>query len=183
MTSPWPDNVRPFADVHPRNRDEVEPFADLGSEPHRSQVRIALRLAATESDRLLHVPRLGWHVWDGARWAFDTGDRHAKQAVIRGIKQARIDAAGLRSTKERDDLWSDAKSCETATGVRGVLEIAAALPNLSALAPDLDTDPYLLNTPRETLDLRTGAVHPCTPGDRLTKAAGCAFDAASSSAS
>ena len=181
MTSPWLDNVRPFADVHPRNRDEVESSADLSSEPHRSQVRIALRLAGEESDRLLHVPGLGWHRWDGARWAPDTGDRHAKQAVLRSIKQARFDAARMRSTKDRDDLWSDAKSCETATGVRGVLEIAAALPHLSTLAPDLDTDPYLLNTPGGTLDLRTGTAHPCSPGDRLTKATGCVFDSAASS--
>ena len=181
MTSPWPDNVRPFADVRSRMADAAEPGLDLDSEPHRSQVRFALRLAAAEVDRLLHVPGLGWHAWDGARWAADTGDRHAKQAVIRAVRQARLDAARMRSNKDRDDLWCDAKSCETATGVRGVLEIAAALPPLSALAPELDQGVSLLNTPRETLDLRTGAVRPCDPKDRLTKATGCVYDPDASS--
>jgi putative DNA primase/helicase len=181
MASPWPDNVRPFTDIRQDTADEDEAGLDLDSEPHRSQVRMALRLAAAEVDRLLHVPGLGWHAWDGARWAPDTGDRHAKQAVIRAVKQARLDAARMRSNKERDDLWSDAKSCETATGVRGVLEIAAALPPLSALAHELDQGAYLLNTPRQTLDLRTGSVHPCNPQDRLTKATGCVYDAEASS--
>ena len=181
MASPWPDNVRPFAERRPPALDSDEPGLDLDSEPHRSQVRMALRLAATEVDRLLHVPGLGWHAWDGARWAADTGDRHAKQAVIRAVKQARLDAAGLPSKNERDELWSDAKSCETATGVRGVLELAAALPPLSALAPELDQGAYLLNTPRETLDLHTGGVHPCDPQDRLTKTTGCAYDPEASS--
>jgi len=180
MTARWPDNVRPFADVRPPDDEPDDPL-NLAPEPHRSQVRIALRLAAAETNRLLHVPGLGWHAWDGSRWAADTGDRHAKQAVIRTVRNTRVEAARMRITKERDDLWSDAKSCETATGVRGVLEIAAALPPLSALPEDLDTGPYRLNTPRETLDLRTAATQPCDPRDRLTKATGCVFDPDASS--
>ena len=184
MTSPWPDNVRAFADVRPQiPDDDAVHDLDLDSEPHRSQVRMALRLAGAEVNRLLHVPGLGWHVWDGARWAADTGDRHAKQAVIRAVKLARMDAARMHSNKDRDELWSDAKACETATGVRGVLDIAAALPPLSTLAPELDRGAYLLNTPRETLDLRTGDVRPCDPRDRLTKATGCVFDPEASSES
>lgn len=181
MASPWPDNVRPFSERRPEHVRDADVDPALDSEPHRSQVRMALRLAAAEVGRLLHVPGLGWHAWDGSRWAADTGDRHAKQAVIRALKHARLEAARKPSKQERDELWSDAKSCETATGVRGVLEIAAALPPLSALAAELDQGAYLLNTPRETLDLRTGALHECDPRDRLTKATGCHYDPDASS--
>ena len=52
---------------------------------------------------------------------------------------------------------------------------------VGACADELDQGAYLLNTPRETLDLRTGAIPPCDPRDRLTKATGCVFDPEASS--
>jgi len=150
--------------------------AGLSPEVHRCQLRIALRLAAAEKGRLLHVPGLGWHGWDGCRWAVDPGDRVAKQSVIRAVRNARLEASSMRSTQDRNDPWRDAKSCETATGVRGVLELGAALPNLSALSTELDVDPHLLNTPAGTLDLSTGRTYPCSPTDLLTKVTGCPYE-------
>jgi putative DNA primase/helicase len=82
----------------------------------------------------------------------------------------------MRSKQDREDLWRDAKSCETSTGVRGVLELGAALPNLSALSSELDVNPHLLNTPAGTLDLSTGRTRPCLPGDLLTKVTGCPYE-------
>jgi len=61
-------------------------------------------------------------------------------------------------------------------GVRGVLELGAALPELSALPTELDVDPHLFNTPGGTLDLSTGRTHPCWPGDFLTKVTGCPYE-------
>jgi putative DNA primase/helicase len=82
----------------------------------------------------------------------------------------------MRSTRDREDLWRDAKSCETSAGVRGVLELGAALPELSALSGELDVNPHLLNIPGGTLDLATGRTHPCSPGDLLTKVTGCPYE-------
>ncbi len=87
----------------------------------------------------------------------------------------------MRSAQDRADLWRDAKSCETSAGVRGVLELGAALPELSALATELDVNPYLLNTPGGTLDLSTGMTHPCSPGELLTKVTGCPYEPGASS--
>src|SRR5688500_11143413 len=51
------------------------------SKQHTGQVRMAYRLRAAYQDRLLHVHGLGWHYWDGTRWAADdTGT--AKRAVL-----------------------------------------------------------------------------------------------------
>ena len=178
MSTSWPPNVRPLpvasADSAGTNTaSDAGTVADLSPEVHRCQLRITLRLAAAEHGRLLHVPGLGWHWWDGCRWAVDPGDRVAKQAVIRTVHHARLQASSMRSAQDRDDLRRDAKSCETAAGVRGVLELGAALPDLSALSTQLDVDPHLLNTPAGTLDLSTGRTHPCSPDDLLTKVTGC----------
>ena len=183
MSSDWPPNVRPLpvasASVQGVCADATtDPgtIAELSAEVHRCQLRITLRLASAEHRRLLHVPGLGWHTWDGSRWAADPGDRIAKQAVIRTVHNARLQASAMRTAQDREDLWRDAKSCETAAGVRGVLELGAALPNLSALSGELDVIPHLLNTPAGTLDLSTGRTHPCSPDDLLTKVTGCAHE-------
>lgn len=47
---------------------------DDGGKPtqvHRGQARIAYRLAERYQDKLLHVAGIGWHSWDGRRWAAD----------------------------------------------------------------------------------------------------------------
>jgi putative DNA primase/helicase len=181
MSSSWPPNVRPLPLASAALDDDGPPedagtVAGLVPEVHRSQLRIALRLAAAEQGQLLHVPGLGWHGWDGCRWAVDPGDRIAKQSAIRAVRNARLEASSMRSAQDREDLWRDAKSCETSTGVRGVLELGAALPDLSALSNELDVDPHLLNTPGGTLNLSTGRTHPCLPGDLLTKVTGCPYE-------
>ena len=181
MSASWPPNVRPVsvANAVVENADAVDDVgtvAGLSPEIHRCQLRIALRLAAAEHGRLLHVPGLGWHGWDSCRWAVDPGDRVARQAVIRAVRSARLEASSMSSAQDREDLWRDAKSCETSTGVRGVLELGAALPALSALSAELDVNPHLLNTPDGTLDLSTGRTHPCLPGDLLTKVTGCPYE-------
>jgi putative DNA primase/helicase len=175
MSSSWGPNVRPLP-VASVTVTDAGTVAGFSSEVHRCQLRIALRLAGAERGRLLHVPGLGWHHWDGCRWALDPGERVAKQAVIRVVRNARLQATSTRSTQDREDLWRDAKSCETATGVRGVLELGAAFPNLSALSTELDADPHLLNTPGGTLNLSTGRTHPCSPGDLLTNVTGCPYE-------
>lgn len=43
-------------------------------EQHRGQARMAYRLAASNAERLMFVRGLGWHTWDGTRWAVDDKD-------------------------------------------------------------------------------------------------------------
>jgi putative DNA primase/helicase len=155
----------------PANTDEV----------HRSHTRMAYRLAGAATGKLLHVPHLGWHYWTGRHWEIDAGERVARRGVVEVIKRARAEAAALDDKQARSDLWADAKQCESAGGVRGVLELGTAMIGLSALADELDSDPYLLNTLSGTLDLRTSELRPADPGDRITKVTGCCYDPAAAS--
>lgn len=138
---------------------------------HSGQVRMAQRLAAAYRDKLLHVHGLGWHCWDGKRWAEDDLGA-AVRAVLDVIKRA------LHESIDDDNkvLGMDARRCESDAGIRGVLGIAAALPGFAATVRDLDADPYLLNAANGTVDLRSMELRPHRPADRITKVTRAAYD-------
>ncbi|MEB3062476.1 DNA primase family protein [[Mycobacterium] zoologicum] len=132
------------------------------SEQHSGQVRMAHRLAHVYRDRLLHVHGIGWHHFGGTRWVYDdTGA--AKRAVLDILRTA------LADSLQDKQLRTDVRKCESASGVNGVLDIAAALKAFAATTRDLDADPYLLNVANGTLDLRTLELRDHHPGDGITK--------------
>ena len=134
----------------------------LGEGSHRGQVRMAYRLAERYAGRLLHVPRIGWHAWDGKRWAKDEKGA-ATRAVLSVLRRA------LSESLADPELRQDVRKCEGASAIRGVLEVAGSLPAFVAAADELDADPFLLNTASGTLDLRTMGLRPADPADRITK--------------
>lgn len=129
---------------------------------HRGHARMAYRLAHRYADQLLHVTGLGWHRWDDKRWALD--DRgFAKRAMLADLRQA------LAESLDDKELRNDVRKCESAAGVAGVLDIAAALTPFASAIPDLDADAHLLNVANGTLDLHTLELRPHRPADRITK--------------
>ncbi|HEY3713870.1 MAG TPA: phage/plasmid primase, P4 family [Jatrophihabitantaceae bacterium] len=137
-------------------------------EQHRGQARMAYRLAAAHGNRLMYVHRVGWHVWDGARWAEDQHGA-AKQAVLEVLRAALGESLGDK------ELRTDVRRCESAAGVAGVLDLAAALEPFAHTVADLDADPYLLNCANGTLDLRTMQLRTQDPADRITKVTRAAY--------
>ncbi|MCV7134419.1 hypothetical protein H7J06_15630 [Mycobacterium hodleri] len=130
---------------------------------------MAYRLAESHADRLLYVSGLGWHMWDGTRWAVDdTGN--AKRAVLEVLRKALAESLFDRR------LQADVRKCESDSGVNGVLGIASALTPFAATIRDLDADPYLLNVANGTLDLRTMELSPHDHRNRITKVARAAHD-------
>ena len=138
-------------------------------EHHSGQVRMAYRLAASYADRLLHVHGLGWHYFDGARWAEDNCGT-AQRAVLEVLAEALSESVGDKQ------LRADVSKCESAAGINGVLGIAAALVEFAATVRDLDVDPFLLNCANGTLDLRDRQLRGHEPRDRLTKVTTGAYD-------
>lgn len=137
-------------------------------EKHRNHSRMAYRLAASHSDQLMFVHGLGWFHWDDRRWIEDQ----------RGIATQSV-LEMLRSTWDvafnDKDLQVDVQRCQSAAGVRGVLDIASNLPQFAYTVRDLDTDPHLLNTANGTLDLRTFELRAHDPADRITKVTTAAY--------
>lgn len=130
---------------------------------------MAYRLADSYTGRLLHVHGLGWHTWDGKRFTPD--DRgHAKRAVLDVLRTA------LADSLDDKELRTDVRRCESAAGIAGILDIAAALKPFAAAVDDLDADPYLLNVANGTLDLRTLSLSEHDPANRLTKVTRAAYN-------
>jgi putative DNA primase/helicase len=150
---------------------------------HRGQARMAYRLSLRYKNRLMHVHGIGWHYWDGKRWAEDQEGK-AKQAVLDVLRRALTES--FDSTTLSDDakkaLRLDVHKCESAGGINGVLNIASALRTFAATVDRLDEDPYLLNCANGTLDLRTMELRPHNPADRITKITRAAFDPTAESA-
>src|SRR5215213_9629395 len=66
---------------------------DIRSGEHSGQVLMAQRLTASHTGCLLYVNGIGWHYWDGKRWAVDdTG--HAQRAVIQVLKEVIAETVG-----------------------------------------------------------------------------------------
>ncbi len=63
-------------------------------EEHRGQLRFAERFTRTHGGELLFVHGIGWHKWDGARWAECT-DGQEHRAVVGLIKTALNEMSGL----------------------------------------------------------------------------------------
>ncbi|GAB2747750.1 phage/plasmid primase, P4 family [Terrabacter koreensis] len=146
------------ADQYDEHGRRVSP----SGEQHSGQVRMAYRLARSHVDRLLYVHGIGWHAWDGRRWAEDDHG-HARRAVLDVLSDALAESVGDKQ------LRADVGRCESDAGISGVLGIASALVEFAATVRDLDADPYLLNVANGTLDLRTRRLRPHDPQDRLTK--------------
>lgn len=137
---------------------------------HRGQVRFAYLLAQYYADQLMHVHGLGWMAYDGTRWVEDTGQ--AKRAVLRLLRE------GWKKAFTDKEMEQDIRKCESAAGINGVLDIAAALTAFSVTVRDLNPDPYLLNVANGTLDLHTLELRAHNPYDRITKVTGASYDPA-----
>jgi putative DNA primase/helicase len=158
--NPWiPEGVAAFVPVVPSDEEKL----------HRGQARFAYRLARLHADRLMFIHGLGWYAWDGRRWLQDDQGA-AKRAVLDVLRSALSDSLEERGLRE------DVRRSESASGIAGVLDIAAALEPFAHTVADLDADPYLLNVANGTLDLRTLTVRPHDPRDRLTKVTRAAYN-------
>ncbi|GAA2828640.1 putative DNA primase/helicase [Leucobacter komagatae] len=134
-----------------------------------SHLRIAKRFASEYRDQFIFVKGIGWHYWKGTH--FELSERGEVEQALHSLiedqwMEAMSDAA----------LQRDFKAAQTASGGRGVLEIASTLEIFAFTVKDVDADPYLLNLANGTYDLRTGQLQPHSPENRLTKVARGAYD-------
>jgi len=150
------------------------PRAVNADEPHRGQLRFAERFTRRFGGDFLHVHGIGWHRFDGARWAecLDGGER---RAVLTLMKEAFGEFADLDSDA-RKDLFRDIGKIESANGVKGVLELAASMHPCTLAGQELDASPYLLNTKTGTVDIEAGVATPPDAADHLSKVTRAGFD-------
>jgi putative DNA primase/helicase len=106
-----------------------------------------------------------WLTWDGRRWAPD--DKLVTFSLVR-----RLCYEQARQAESRE-----AKSIASAGTVAAIERLARADQRIAVTVNEWDADPWLLNTPSGTVDLRTGEMRKHNPDDKLTKISGVAPDA------
>ncbi len=159
----------------PARRDEADdPALDpqLYREP-RNDIGNARRLVRRFGRSLIHVPDLGWHAWVGTHWSRSEGDRAVLRYAQIAAEAIRAEAAAMAEMKE--DQWCiPLERGETATDraeaiekhykfaimsgnaakLKGMIEIAAADPEISVPRERLDQDLRLLNVANGTIELQ-----------------------------
>jgi putative DNA primase/helicase len=142
---------------------------------HSGHLGMAVKLGQQFKGKLLYVNGIGWHRWDGRRYARDdTGAaRRAVHAVLRRDRRIveRLDLAA----EEREDRLKAIARYESASAISGILTEAAALQVFSVTVADIDADPWLFNCANGTLDLHTLQLRGHDPADRITKVANAAY--------
>lgn len=148
----------------------------------------ALQLKECYGDRLRYSEATDWLVYNGSYYeqGAETCARGLAQDLTRyqlaeakvAVKQCKTMAKmpGL-SAKQKSDLEhttalmdayrSHVSRCRSTSGITGALR--ELRPMLLITVDDLDADPYLLNTPTGTVDLRTGDMLPHKSSDLITK--------------
>ena len=114
-----------------------------------------------------------WLVWTGARWERDEAGRVYRLAkdAVRGIYE---EAAAAEDEEQRKDLAKHAARSEAEAKIKAMLELSKSEVPISPA--ELDAEPWLLNAPNGTIDLRTGELREHRREDLLTKMAGANYD-------
>lgn len=120
---------------------------------------LAAVFSARHTDELLYVHEWGrWLRWDGARWSLER-----TLAVFDLAREvARATAAAASDARVRARLSS-------AATVAAIVNLARADRIHARVTEDFDRDPWLLNTPAATIDLRSGTMRPHRPADYITQ--------------
>ncbi len=134
-----------------------------------SDDELARRFTMRHTDKFRYVAALGrWHIWRENRWVHD--DSKATFDAIRQSCRLDLGLALTDITKESDRKRMRERLGGAAT-IAAVERLVSA-DRVHAITSDvLDADPWLLNTPRGTVDLRTGRLQSHDPRDLCTKLA------------
>lgn len=118
-----------------------------------------------------------WLEWDGTRWRRDPGDGVVRRAKATA-KSLYAEAAAERNEVRRKALAAWAVRSESEPAIRRMVELAKSEPGIPITPEDLDRDPWLLNCPNGTVELRTGHLRPHRREDFLTKITAAPYDPA-----
>jgi putative DNA primase/helicase len=119
-----------------------------------NQDNVALIFAKKYGPELRYSHDRGrWYRWDGTRWREET--------TRLAFEYTRRLTRALNKDGKRE--FAKASFCE------GVEKFAQADRALAMTGTEWDSDPWLLNTPNGTVDLRTGSMRPARQTDLLTK--------------
>lgn len=138
----------------------------------------AERLRDAHPDEIKHCYATGtWHVWDGAYWTTDDGDKMVQYAkeITKDMIRA---SADLVNKGEQKDLLKFALATQSSGRIKAMIEMCRS--EVPVKIDMLDTHKYLFNTTNYTLDLNPTNEHVYarahTKSDLITKMANVKYD-------
>lgn len=152
--------LKKLLEYRPTRRNRVEESRRSQTElPPGAEESLALEFAKRHGRDLRYVDTWGkWLYWDGKRWRPDE-----TRYVLSLVRTVCRDAARAAEKPK------DAAVIGRASTVSGVERLARADRRFAVTAEIWDADPWLLNTPRGPVDLRTGLLRPHRRDDFITK--------------
>lgn len=135
----------------------------------------ARRLISRFGEKMRYVVNVGWHAWDGKRWARDDADVSVRRFAHSTAKAIFGETAHVLDRKMAEARAKWAIASGYSSRINGML--AQAEPHLALTADDLDTDPWLFNAANGVVDLRTGSLKPHNPEHLITKLSPVKYDA------
>jgi P4 family phage/plasmid primase-like protien len=136
----------------------------------RTDLANARRFVVMHGDCLRYChPWSKWLVWDGMRWKMDDNGSAMRLAksVADAVWQEARDSEGEAALQHAVRTASD-------RSVKAMLSLAAS--DLPILPAELDSNPWLLNCPNGTVDLRTGEIREHRREDYITKLCPTEYD-------
>jgi putative DNA primase/helicase len=112
-----------------------------------------------------------WRHYDGVTWAVDHRGK-----VVEAMKQVVSDMVTEALTSGDADVAKAILAYHSEPRINATLELARTIPGISTLPTEFDADPWLLNTAKHVLDLRTGQARDHDPDDLLTKLCPVVYD-------
>ena len=119
--------------------------------------------------------RRQWFMFGGHHWTEDA-TRQVVQAAIESMRRRQALAMRIESDERKRAIGWTLRG-ESEGRIRHLLDLATSDPRLRLTGDEWDQDPWALGVLNGTVDLRTGALTPGEPPDRITRVAAVAFDA------
>lgn len=162
------------ATVEERAAQIVEASGEAARRFRMEDVGNADRILTAHGQDLRFAEAIGWFTWDGSRFRQDLIQLHRLWA-IEVQRTIYHEAMRAKSQEEQERLLRHARESGKSGRITGALKELSAFPEVAIHASQLDRDPWLLNTPSGTLNLRTGELLPHNRANLLTKLTGAAF--------
>ncbi|MBR0703133.1 hypothetical protein JQ599_24745 [Bradyrhizobium diazoefficiens] len=130
--------------------------------PDHSEEALALEFVRRHGNEIRYVPLWGrWLHWDARCWQVD----HRRKV----FSLARTVCRDAATTQMDASRHASARAIASAKVRAAVISLVSDDPRITATVDQWDADPWLLNTPGGTINLRSGERHPSRPNDYMTR--------------
>lgn len=154
---------------------DVETTGTGPDNPHRVTDRAnGIEIASFLKGKVIWAHGMGWLIFDGKRWQADEQKIHRLLVgeFVDGLRQQAT--SGVFGPNESEILMNRANRLESTSGLHSALSWTEPL--LARAVADLDANPWVLNCPNGTLDLKTGELRPHAAEDLLTRITPTPYD-------